>query len=299
MPPRVPEPTPVDTSPPTGPPVECAPTLGTTLSVSERTFVYDRSVRPDHEVHQVFQLHAAGLPQAEIARRVGVARATVRDWLLHGESAVLARPMRRSRSSHPPDVDRCSLSFDLDAPAYAYTLGQYLGDGCVSMIGRSFRLRIACCAAYPDIIAETAEMVGRTIVGQNVGMIRRPGYTEVYATSLHWPCLVPHGPGKKHLRPIELTDWQREIALEQHPERLLRGLIHSDGCRCINRVRRAGRSYEYPRYFFTNKSPDIRHLFLEACERLDIDARPNNRWSLSVARRDAVEKLDRIVGPKT
>lgn len=228
-----------------------------------------------------------------------MARATVRDWLVHGEAAVLARPMRRTRSSHPPGDDRCTLSLDLDGPAYAYTLGQYLGDGCVSTVGRSFKLRIACCAAYPDIIAETAEMVRRTLVGRTVGLIRRPGYTEVYATSFHWPCLVPHGPGKKHLRPIVLTDWQREIALEQHPERLLRGLIHSDGSRCINRIRRGDRVYEYPRYFFTNKSADIQGYFLEACERLGIDARPNNRWNLSVARRDAVEKLDRIVGPKT
>ena len=121
----------------------------------------------------------------------------------------------------------------------------------------------------------------------------------MYATSLHWPCLVPHGAGKKHLRPIVLADWQREIALELHPDRLLRGLIHSDVYRGINRVRRGGRTYEYPRYLFSNRSIDIQAIFLEACGRLDIDARPNNRWSISVARRDAVEKLDRIAGPKS
>lgn len=79
----------------------------------------------------------------------------------------------------------------------------------------------------------------------------------------------------------------------------MRGLIHSDGCRCINRVRRRGRVYEYPRYLFTNKSIDIQEVFLEACGRLGVDARRNNTWSISVARREAVNKLDAIVGPKT
>jgi hypothetical protein len=238
------------------------------------------------------------MTQAEIARQVGVSRATVRDWLIHGESAVLARPMRQDRTLHP-DGERCPLTVDLDEPAFAYTLGQYLGDGCVSAVGNSSRIRIACCNDYPDIMRETIEMVARTIPGITVRTSGRTGCTEVYAASPHWPCLVPHGDGRKHLRPIVLTDWQRESALDRHPDQLLRGLVHSDGCRLINRVRHRDRVYEYPRYLFTNKSTDIQGIYLEACERLGIDARPNNRWSISVARRDAVEKLDRIVGPKS
>ncbi len=255
-------------------------------------------MRPDHEVALVFQLHEAGLSQARIARRVGISRATVRDWLGDGELATLDRPMRRARI-HVPNVDRCPLTADLDEPAFAYLLGQYLGDGCVSKVGRSYRLRISCCDDYPDIMSETAKMIRRTLPGHKVGFSQRPGCTEVYATSLHWPCLVPHGPGRKHLRSIELTDWQREIALDRHPDRLLRGLIHSDGCRCINRINRQDRVYEYPRYLFTNKSTDIRAIYLEACARVGVDARPNNRWSISVARREAVERLDKIVGPKS
>lgn len=65
------------------------------------------------------------------------------------------------------------------------------------------------------------------------------------------------------------------------------------------RVRSHGRTYEYVRYLFTNLSPEIRQLYLEACARLDIDARPNSAVSISVARRDAVARLDTIVGPKT
>lgn len=262
-------------------------------------------MRPDRDVHEAFRLHTSGLTKAEIARRVGIAHVTVRDWLAAGEAAVLARPMRRARASHLRaaahhlEVERCPVTTRLDEPAFAYLLGQYLGDGCVSRIGRSFRVRIYCCDDYPNIMGETAQAIRSTIPGSSVGHIQRAGCTEVYATSLHWPCLLPTGAGVKHLRPILLAGWKREIAIERHPGQLLRGLIHSDGCRCINPVRRRGRVYEYPRYLFTNKSTDIQEIFLEACVSLGVDARRNNTWSISVARREAVRKLDTIIGPKS
>lgn len=261
-------------------------------------------MRPDRDVREVFRLHAAGCSKAEIARRVGIARATVREWLATGEVGVLARPMRRAASPHQHaaehfETERCPVTTRLDEPAYAYLLGQYLGDGCVSPNGNSFRVRISCCDDYPNIMAETADAIRGTIPGARVGHVRRTGCTEVHATSPHWPCLLPTGAGAKHLRPIVLADWQHEVAIERQPGQLVRGLIHSDGCRCMNRVRRRGRAYEYPRYLFTNKSIDIQEVFLEACGRLGVDARRNNTWSISVARREAVSKLDAIVGPKT
>jgi hypothetical protein len=111
-------------------------------------------------------------------------------------------------------------------------------------------------------------------------------------------CLFPqHGPGMKHTRRIELADWQREIVADQ-PEPFLRGLIHSDGCRFMNRVRVKGNSYEYPRYNFTSASDDIRNLFTSTCDQLGIAWRQMNARNISVARRDAVGRLDEFVGPK-
>ena len=50
-----------------------------------------------------------------------------------------------------------------------------------------------------------------------------------------WPCLFPqHGPGRKHERRIVLASWQQEI-VEAKGEAFLRGTIHSDGCRTVNR----------------------------------------------------------------
>jgi hypothetical protein len=88
--------------------------------------------------------------------------------------------------------------------------------------------------------------------------------------------------------------------VERYPRELVKGLIHSDGCRVMNRVRnRTGRSYVYPRYFFTNRSTDIRGIFVRACGLMGVECRPNRRYDLSIARRHSVAILDEFIGPKT
>ena len=84
----------------------------------------------------------------------------------------------------------------------------------------------------------------------------------------------------------------------------LRGLIHSDGCRVINRFTTtlpSGRvaEYAYPRYFFSNLSADIRALFCEYCERLGIRWTQSNHRNISVAQRRSVALLDEFIGSKS
>jgi len=134
----------------------------------------------------------------------------------------------------------------------------------------------------------------REVGGRRVGGMERPGCIELGSYWKHWLCLFPqHGRGAKHLRRIELADWQRQL-IDLYPDEFLAGLIHSDGCRCINRVK--GR--EYPRYFFTNMSDDIRALFTMTCGALGIDCRPAGHKNVSVAQRRSVALMDRLVGPK-
>ena len=101
----------------------------------------------------------------------------------------------------------------------------------------------------------------------------------------------------KHLRKIELSEWQAEIA-RSHPARLLRGLIHSDGCRLMNRVRVRGVAYEYPRYQFTNLSADIRAIFCQACDDFGVRWTHSNPVTISVSRSGDVAKLDAVIGSK-
>jgi hypothetical protein len=78
----------------------------------------------------------------------------------------------------------------------------------------------------------------------------------------------------------------------------LRGLIHSDGCRSTNTIHKGRETYRYPRYQFTNASADIRALFCNACDRLGIAWRRMNARNISVARREAVARMDEFIGPK-
>jgi hypothetical protein len=75
---------------------------------------------------------------------------------------------------------------------------------------------------------------------------------------------------------------------------LLRGLIHSDGCRIVHTV--AG--HQYVRYFLSNMSHDIHVIFRDACDRLGIRWTASSHKHTSIARRDSVAALDRFVGPK-
>jgi hypothetical protein len=107
-----------------------------------------------------------------------------------------------------------------------------------------------------------------------------------------------HAGGREHKRKIELVSWQAEI-VDRDPGAFLRGLIHSDGWRGLNRVHVKGRDYAYPRYQFSNRSDDIRKLFTDACDRLGVAWRRWTRYHISVARADSVAILDRFIGPKT
>jgi hypothetical protein len=136
----------------------------------------------------------------------------------------------------------------------------------------------------------------------SVCRVQRIGCTEVKSTSKHWPCLFPqHGPGRKHERTIELVPWQQAI-VRMYPGLFARGLFHSDGCRVTNRVRRkladGDHWYEYPRYFFSNESKDILNLCGEVLDQLGVGWRLTRRNAISVARREAVARLDEFVGPK-
>jgi hypothetical protein len=263
-------------------------------------------MRSEAEVRRVFELWDDGWSKKRIAADTGVSRTQVREWIEQGIEATLRSPMRRGVvGPNGPCDGSCGLSESVAGPAYAYLLGMYLGDGCISEGRRDvFKLRISMCDAYPNIRAECEDAIRSVMPDHRVGAVQRPGCTEICSHSKHWPCLFPqHGPGRKHTRPIELEPWQETIAFERHPDRLLRGLIHSDGCRCINRVTRptnAGpKRYAYARYLFTNESEQIRGIFVEACRRLSIEYCYNRPNSISVARRDSVELLDSFVGPKS
>lgn len=244
-------------------------------------------MRSQAEWDEVHRLIASGLNDCAIARATGIPRPTVNDWRHQG-------PHRRERTQRRSNCPRCDL-VPLDEPSYAYLLGLYLGDGCLSWHRRDvYCLRMVLDAKYPNIIAECARAM-TTVGGRRVAQTPAKGCVVVNAYWKHWPCLFPqHGPGKKHRRTIELMPWQRGIT-RQHPELLLRGLVHSDGCRILNRVN----GTDYPRYHFTNKSSGIREIFCIGCDDYGVHWTAPKPVEISVARRIDVARLDLVIGPKT
>jgi hypothetical protein len=214
-------------------------------------------MRSPEQVQTVVALSARGRSPFAIARETGIPRSTVMDWLA-------------GRLPHRGVVDdascpRCGApehGFDRLPPEYVYLLGLCLCDGCISAHPRRvYRLRLSLDARYPEII-DAGEAAVRSVFPRNRvhRRWRSGGYANsaprsnvelsVYSKGL--PCLFPqHGPGRKHERPIALEPWQREL-VTRHPEDLLRGLIHSDGCRFMN----TGRKWRHPRCSFTNRSHD-------------------------------------------
>lgn len=190
-----------------------------------------------------------------------------------------------------------------DTAAYAYLLGLYLGDGCLSRQPKgNYTLRIACADAWPGIIDACRDAMQRVRPQNKVCVVQNQGCVSVASNTQHWLCLFPqHGPGKKHDRPITLDPWQQDI-VTAHPWGLLRGLIHSDGCRTTNWTTRVvsgvRKRYEYPRYFFTNKSDDIRRLYTDTLDTLGVEWKQANAWNISVARRASVALMDAHIGPK-
>jgi hypothetical protein len=252
-------------------------------------------MHPRATVDRALRLSEQGLIDREVARITGVSIGAVQKW--------------RTGHRRTPDKERKHASCPrchgakLNERAYAYLLGLYLGDGHISQHRRGvFALSIACGDVWPGLITAAKGAMRRVMPTSRVFGVQRTGMTEVKSYSKHWPCLFPqHGPGMKHTRKIELADWQ-QIIVDRYPGDFVRGLIHSDGYRGVNRVRRVLADgehwYEYPRYLFSNKSLDILALCGQALDRLSVAWR-FARWDvISVAKRDAVALLDAFVGPK-
>ncbi|MCM2576520.1 transcriptional regulator [Streptomyces meridianus] len=233
-----------------------------------------------------------------VSKQTGISRHALRSWQTRIE------PL--SRASECP---RCNPTPDSAIPlgAYAYLLGLYLGDGCISEQSRGgYALRVACADAWPGLIQACQTAMASVRPENKVCIVQNQGCVTVTCFSRHWPCFFPqHGPGRKHERRIELALWQQDI-VDERPWDFLRGLVHSDGCRTTNWTERTvggvRKRYEYPRYFFTNTSADIVRLYTATLERVDVEwkscRQQREAQNISVARRASVELMDRHIGPK-
>jgi hypothetical protein len=247
-------------------------------------FVHARAIHDS-----ALALIAAGVNDCEIARRLGVPRTTVRDW----------RAPRYAPRKPFETCWRCwrgTRKVAFTAATYAELLGLYLGDGHITRLARTERLRIFLDSRHGSIVGETDALMRRCFPANQVGYVHPTGKRMVvlWLYHGHLSCLFPqHGPGKKHERPIVLEPWQRDL-VDAAPWALLRGLIHSDGCVFVNRTGK----YEYLSYEFKNKSADIRELFLATCDRVGVACSVSG-VRIAIYRRPSVALMWEHVGGKS
>jgi hypothetical protein len=244
-------------------------------------------MRTADEIDVVLRLCGAGLSENAVSEITGVPRSTVHDW-------------RRGRLPAPSRLRPCAHN-DLPEEQYAYLLGIYLGDGCLSPHPRGvWKLRVSCDAQYGEIIDATRHAMS-CVRGSGVAAVyQRPDQcVEVAMYWKHWPCVFPqHGPGPKWTRNIELADWQLAI-VERERQAFLCGLIDSDGCRIVATYReKTGVTRQYGRYIFSNRSEQIHKLFTDSLDALGIHWTRANFKDTAVARQRDVRELDRFIGFK-
>ena len=257
-------------------------------------FVYEHTfdtmgsmTRPIEEVRRALELHAEGVPTAEVARRTAIPRSTIRYWL----DRSLPYERRVSGSCQPcPFIERMPTGPD------AYLLGLYLGDGCLSE-------SVAACSAFAsrwtrDTPASSTSAVGlwpfrsRTkwagCSARDASRFTRTPSTgsvsfrsTASAPSICGPSCLHSGSSRSPLTAIRTCFFEDSCS--------------SDGWRGTNRV---PGGYEYPRYMFSNRSADIRQLFQAGCQRMAINCRPTGKWQVAVSRRKDVARMDVFIGTK-
>lgn len=218
------------------------------------------------EVQEVLNLYKNGLSQVKIQNVLGFDRSTIRQILNDPEKY----------------LSKASVGFnlnDINRKSYAFILGVYLGDGCISKTHKLnvYRLRIALDQKYKNLNQEIIDELQKIFPNNKIALNNTPNTNgcviSVYSSNLL--SLFPqHDLGLKHDRPIVLEEWQKEI-IDEFPMDFLRGLMYTDGSFYY--------SGKYERCNFVNKSLDIVNICSETMNKLNINncvriRRPDSKY---------------------
>lgn len=231
-------------------------------------------------IDRAIELKKENKNNSQIAKEIGVPRTTIISWFKRIE--------KNGNVYKKQEINFLDIEKNIGG-SYSYILGMYLGDGHISKCLRTYRFRIFQDSTYKDIIDNCVFHL-KKIFPNNIISIFRWHCDNCKVIILYNNNLAEifpqHGPGKKHLRKIELLDWQKEI-INKYPREFLCGLIDSDGCRflCNN----------YLYYQFTNKSEDIKDMFCDVCKILGIEYLRYNKYkNIRISKRKSVEKIEKI-----
>jgi len=251
-------------------------------------------MRTSKEINEIRECWKQGLNQSETGRSLGIPRPTIKDYFKRFSKGDMMY-------IKPSSLLEILLLEPPKREAYSYLLGLYLGDGHIVKTkplkngNAVYKFRIFQDAKYINLIQLCIDRM-KLVFETEVNLCNQPGCKEIVCYKNNIPDIFPqHGPGKKHLRDIVLTDWQKDI-IKQYPKEFIKGLIHSDGCRYV--LKQNG--YEYVKYEFKNMSRDILGYFDWACSLIDVDTRrhSNNKASVLRTKKD-VDIFESFIGPKS
>lgn len=263
------------------------------------------------EYNLVMKMYSEGIKICDIVKKLNINRSTVSNWVRNknGKSFV-----HKTNSKLPIIYDPLKYLYELSPgidnkyrnSVYSYVLGLYLGDGCLTILPRTVKLAISVDLKYPKLNNDICNSINTIfskkpsiLPKRSKGKLTKGIDIAIYHNNLQ--ILFPqHGLGKKHLRSIILTDWQKSIIDYRW---LLKGLIMSDGSFYITK------KDNHQRYNFSNCSLDImliiekclNYFSIKYCRRISVSKNPKHAdiYRLEVNGKESVKTLKSLIGTKT
>jgi hypothetical protein len=269
---------------------------------------------------EAMRLKSNGMRICDIIKILGLKRSCVNNWINRGSSQhyrISLGKSPRKGSKLPENYDPITYMRELNHglsdlqrnSIYSFILGMYLGDGCIGRT-RTKTLTIALdkkheklneyvINAFTLLFNKKPKIFDRSV---DRGQKFKSNSITVSMSSINIGIIFPHeGVGPKHLRKIELQEWQKEII---NPVELIKGLMFSDGCYyyCNH--------YKHYFYGFTNASMDIIKILEYYLNLLNIRYNKNitkafrakattSRNNICIGQKEDVEKLHSLIGDKT
>ena len=182
-------------------------------------------------------------------------------------------------------------------PNYSYIFGCYLGDGHITEHERTNKLTLYSDIKHQDIIINQKFSLKLLFPNNKINeyIIKNCARISVYNKNIL--TLFPqHGKGLKSDRQIKLENWQKEI-ISKEPECFIKGLIDTDGSYYTQSQIIKGIVYKYDMFSFTNKSSDIKNLYVETLSKLNIAVKQRknkkNIWDCYVRKKNDVSLLNK------
>ncbi len=117
-----------------------------------------------------------------------------------------------------------------DKNLQAYVVGLSIGDGNLSLVRKTIRLRISCDDKYPNLILHIISSLKSLFPQNKVGTVKKKGNcTDVYVYSNHLEKLLgwKATKGSKFKQNVTTPDWIKKT--KEYKINYLRGLIETDG----------------------------------------------------------------------